>query len=274
MNKKNQNITQSIPSSLERVRERFNLKVCGMKYQDNIEQVAALQPDYLGFIFYEKSARNFDLVHIPEIPNSIKKTGVFVNEELEIVIEKIKSHNLQAVQLHGEESPEYCLKLKRHYEECQFESSREQNDEVISSIETDCNTSTSLSTGSFEKKSRNDENLEIIKVFSIKDEFNFEVLKPYEAVCDYFLFDTKGKLPGGNGYTFDWNVLNNYPSTKSFFLSGGIGLEEVDKLQEFIKSPASKFCYAIDVNSKFEIEPGLKNIELLQEFKQHLSFRT
>ncbi|MFD0835382.1 phosphoribosylanthranilate isomerase [Mariniflexile aquimaris] len=245
-----------------------------MKYQDNIEQVAALQPDYLGFIFYEKSARNFDLENIPEMPNSIKKTGVFVNEELEIVIEKIKSHNLQAVQLHGEESPEYCLELKRHYEECQFERSREQNDEVISSIETDYNTSTSLSTGSFEKKSRNDENLEIIKVFSIKDEFNFEVLKPYEAVCNYFLFDTKGKLPGGNGYTFDWNVLNNYPSTKPFFLSGGIGLEEVDKLQKFIQSPASKFCYAIDVNSKFEIEPGLKNIELLQEFKQHLSFRT
>lgn len=244
-----------------------------MKYQDNIEQVAALQPDYLGFIFYEKSARNFDLENIPEIPNPIKKTGVFVNKELEIVIDKINSHNLQAVQLHGEESPEYCLELKRHYEECQFERSREQNNEVISSIETDCNTSTSLSTGSFEKKSRNDENLEIIKVFSIKDEFNFEVLEPFEAVCDYFLFDTKGKLPGGNGYTFDWNVLNKYPSTKPFFLSGGIGLDEAVKLQEFFQNPASKFCYAIDVNSKFEIEPGLKNIELLKKFKDQVITR-
>ncbi|WP_449405564.1 phosphoribosylanthranilate isomerase [Mariniflexile maritimum] len=235
----------------------MGLKVCGMKYQDNIKQVAALQPDYLGFIFYEKSARNFDLEYIPEIPKSIKKTGVFVDEDLEVVIEKIRLHDLQAVQLHGEESPEYCLRLKRHYEEV--------NDDVISSIETDY--------FDFERKSRNDGKLEIIKVFSIKDAFNFETLKPYEAVCDYFLFDTKGKLPGGNGYTFDWNVLSNYPSTKPFFLSGGIGLEEVDKLKEFIHNPVSKCCYAIDVNSKFETEPGLKNIELLRKFKENVITR-
>ncbi|WP_132217446.1 phosphoribosylanthranilate isomerase [Mariniflexile fucanivorans] len=222
-----------------------------MKYQDNIEQVAALQPDYLGFIFYDKSARHFDSKNIPDIPKSINKTGVFVNEDIDVVIDKITAHNLHAVQLHGEESPEYCLKLKRHYEE--------RNDAVIPSKETDC--------FDFEKKSRNDEKLEIIKVFSIKDEFNFEVLKPYENVCDYFLFDTKGKLHGGNGYTFDWNVLNNYPSTKPFFLSGGIGLEEVDKIKEFMQSSASKYCYALDVNSKFEKEPGLKNIDLLRKFK-------
>ncbi len=121
--------------------------------------------------------------------------------------------------MHGDESPEYCLKLKRHYEA--------RNNEVISSKEADC--------FDFEKKSRNDDKLEIIKVFSIKDEFNFDVLKPYEDVCDYFLFDTKGKLPGGNGYTFDWNVLNNYPSTKPFFLSGGIGLEELENLKNLNK---------------------------------------
>ena len=253
MNKKSQHITQSIPSPSGRARERIRLKVCGMKYQDNIKQVAALQPDYLGFIFYEKSARNFDLEYIPEIPKSIKKTGVFVDEDLEVVIEKIRLHDLQAVQLHGEESPEYCLRLKRHYEEV--------NDDVISSNKTNY------------IKSPHNKKLEIIKVFSIKDAFNFETLKPYEAVCDYFLFDTKGKLPGGNGYTFDWSVLSNYPSTKPFFLSGGIGLEEVDNLKEFIHSPASKCCYAIDVNSKFETEPGLKNIELLRKFKENVITR-
>ncbi|WP_445955063.1 phosphoribosylanthranilate isomerase [Yeosuana sp.] len=236
----------------------MKLKVCGMKYQDNIEQVAALQPDYLGFIFYEKSARHFDSA-IPKLPESIKKVGVFVDEEIETVVDLIKTHDLQAVQLHGEESPEYCLKLKRHYEE--------RNDEVISSKESDCHTSTALSTGSFEKKSRNDEKLEIIKVFSIKNEFDFNILKPYENVCDYFLFDTKGKLPGGNGYTFDWSVLNSYPSSKPFFLSGGIGLDEVESVLSFLRKQESKYCYAIDVNSKFEIEPGLKNIDLLQKFK-------
>ncbi|WP_142783850.1 phosphoribosylanthranilate isomerase [Changchengzhania lutea] len=228
-----------------------------MKYQDNIIQVATLQPDYLGFIFYEKSVRNFDASNIPKLPNSIKKTGVFVNADIDFVIEKINTHNLQAVQLHGEESPEYCLKLKRHEEE--------RNDVVISSGETDCR--------DFEKKSHNDKNIEIIKVFSIKNEFNFEILKPYENVVDYFLFDTKGKLPGGNGYTFDWAILNNYPSTVPFFLSGGIGLNEVENIKNFQQSKASKYCYAIDVNSQFEIEPGLKNIEDLKEFKRNVITR-
>ncbi|MDO7138367.1 tryptophan synthase subunit beta [Algibacter lectus] len=213
----------------------MKLKICGMKYQENMTEVAALQPDYLGFIFYDKSSRNFD-TSIPEISNSIKKTGVFVNEDLEVVIEKIKTFNLQAVQLHGEESPEYCNDLKNR------------KAELVSA------------------------SLEIIKVFSIKNEFNFEVLKPYEAVCDYFLFDTKGKHPGGNGYTFDWNVLNNYPSTKPFFLSGGIGFDEIEAVKKFQQSTASKYCYALDVNSKFEIEPGLKNIELLKDFKTNLFF--
>ncbi len=205
----------------------MKLKVCGMKYQDNMTEVAALQPDYLGFIFYGKSSRNFN-TSIPKISSTIKKTGVFVNEDLQVVIEKIKTFDLQTVQLHGEESPEYCATLKG-------------------------------------------EVLEIIKVFSIKNEFNFEVLKPYENVCDYFLFDTKGKHPGGNGYTFNWNVLNQYPSTKPFFLSGGIGVDQTEDIKKFRNSKASKYCYALDVNSKFEIEPGLKNITLLQEFKTNLS---
>ena len=231
----------------------MRLKVCGMKYPDNIREVAALHPDYLGFIFHEKSARYFQNT-IPEIARSIKKIGVFVNTELQEVIETIKKHKLDAVQLHGTESPEYCLKLKRHYEE--------KYDEVISSKETDC--------FALEKKSRNDGELEIIKVFSVKDQFNFDDLNPYELVCDYYLFDTKGKLPGGNGYTFDWNILKNYPSTIPFFLSGGIGINEFEDIKKFTNSKASKYCYAVDVNSKFEREPGLKNIELLQEFKSQL----
>ena len=113
-------------------------------------------------------------------------------------------------------------------------------------------------------------NIEIIKVFSIKDEFDFSVLEPYETVCDFFLFDTKGKLPGGNGYTFNWNILSTYPSKKPFFLSGGIGLDNIKNILLFMSSKESKYCCAIDVNSKFEIEPGLKKIEKLKEFKSQL----
>ncbi len=216
----------------------MKLKICGMKFQDNIEQVAKLQPDYLGFIFYKKSSRNFKAQSIAGISKSIKKTGVFVDEGISEVIKKVNEFNLQAIQLHGDESPYYCSILR----------------------------TTKLFSES--------EPIEIIKVFSIKDNFNFDVLKSYEDVCDYFLFDTKGKLPGGNGYTFDWNVLNNYPSTKPFFLSGGIGLDQVKAIKKFKESKASKYCYALDVNSKFEIEPGLKNMAILKEFINKLSNNT
>jgi phosphoribosylanthranilate isomerase len=199
----------------------MKLKVCGMKF--NTAEVAKLQPDYLGFIFYENSLRNFEDL-IPKLPDEIKKVGVFVDEKVEVIVAKIEKHKLDAIQLHGHESPETCRLLKST------------------------------------KK-------EIIKVFSIKDEFDFSVLNDYEDVCDYFLFDTKGKLPGGNGYTFNWDILNNYSSCKPYFLSGGIGLEETEKIKAFIKSKASNQCYALDVNSKFEIEAGLKNIEELEKFK-------
>ncbi|MFH4967862.1 phosphoribosylanthranilate isomerase [Gaetbulibacter sp. M240] len=212
----------------------MKLKVCGMKYEDNIKAVAALQPDYLGFISFEKSARNFTKNDIPEISENIIKTGVFVDDTVNNILEHISKFGFGAVQLHGQESPEFCRELKQKHQS-QYP----------------------------------DISLEIIKVFSIKTDFNFELLKPYEAVCDYFLFDTKGPLPGGNGYTFNWNILNQYPSTKPFFLSGGIGLEEVEKLNAFAQSEASKYCYAIDVNSKFEDAPGLKNTDKLKEFKTH-----
>lgn len=113
--------------------------------------------------------------------------------------------------------------------------------------------------------------LKIIKVFSIAANFDFNQLKHFEDVCDYYLFDTKGKLPGGNGYVFNWEVLKKYPYTKPYFLSGGIGLEEVASIKNFIKAPEAQYCEVIDVNSKFEDEPGLKNIENLKAFKKALS---
>ncbi len=115
-----------------------------------------------------------------------------------------------------------------------------------------------------------DREVAVIKVFSIEDNFDFEVLKPYEASCDYFLFDTKGKLPGGNGFVFNWSVLKEYPLTKPYFLSGGIGLAESDLIMEFLKRPESKYCHAVDVNSKFESRPGLKEVEKLEKFKKLL----
>ena len=219
-----------------------------MKYLENIQQVAELKPDYLGFIFYEKSKRNFDGV-IPELSTSIKKTGVFVNATIEFVIDKVKQYDLQVVQLHGDETTTYINELR-----CQFELRRK------------------LIIGKENKQSldldRGDNLLEIIKVFGIKDEFNFDVLQPFENVVDYFLFDTKGKERGGNGVVFDWKVLKNYNATKPFFLSGGIGLENKDDVLSFLNRQGSKYCHAIDVNSKFESKPGVKKIQELKKFKE------
>ena len=217
-----------------------------MKYVENIQQVAELQPDYLGFIFYEKSKRNFEGV-IPKLPKSIKKTGVFVNEYVEILVSLVEEYQLEAIQLHGDESVNYIKELKEAFRQAELVSAS--HDEIP-------------------KRVRND--VEIIKVFGIKDEFNFDILKPYEDVVDYFLFDTKGKERGGNGITFNWKVLENYNSTKPFFLSGGIGLEQVNDVLSFLQKQESKYCYAIDVNSQFEIEAGLKSVEKLKKFRKEL----
>lgn len=111
--------------------------------------------------------------------------------------------------------------------------------------------------------------VEVIKAFSVKDTFDFSQLQAYEEVCDYFLFDTKGKLPGGNGTQFDWSLLQEYPSQKPFFLSGGIGLEELPQLKALINMKLP--IYAIDVNSKFETAPGLKNTEAIKQLKDALN---
>ncbi len=204
----------------------MKLKICGMKHEENIARIAELQPDFLGFIFHENSPRHF-VNTMPHLPNSISKVGVFVNKNIEFIEDKINTFNLQLVQLHGNESPEFCNKLQA-------------------------------------------QNIKIIKVFSIKDEFDFSLLQPYEEVCDFFLFDTKGRLPGGNGYTFNWSILNNYSSSKPYFLSGGIGLHHLNELKTFKNTEASKYCYALDINSQFEIEPGLKSYDHVEKFKSQL----
>jgi phosphoribosylanthranilate isomerase len=230
----------------------MKIKVCGMKYIENIQDVVALQPDYLGFIFYEKSKRNFEGI-IPELPKSIKKTGVFVNEYPEVLISLVEEYRLDAIQLHGDESLKYVTELKRQLAERRdlfIEENKHQR----------------------KKKNKHfiaDEKVEIIKAFGIKDAFNFDDLKPYLDVVDFFLFDTKGKERGGNGVKFDWAILEKYPFEKPFFLSGGIGLQDMDEIQKIINSDL--LIYALDVNSKFESAPGKKNVKELKKFKEGLT---
>ena len=200
----------------------FKLKVCGMKYPDNIQRLIELKPDFIGFIFYDKSKRyvNNELeIKKLGIPKSIKKVGVFVNSTIEEILEKVKTFKLDIVQLHGDESPDFCKKLKQS-------------------------------------------GMKITKAFQIDEAFKFTGLEPYDEICDYFLFDTKTKLYGGSGNKFNWQLLKKYINEKPFFLSGGIDLKDVDE----IKKLKNLDLYSIDINSKFEISPGVKDIEKIQKF--------
>lgn len=210
----------------------LKLKICGMKFPDNIKEIASLNPDFLGFIFFENSKRNFDIDSIPEIDINIKKVGVFVDATIEFIVEKIKKFQLSYIQLHGNEDESFCLDIKRYFKENQLD-------------------------------------VKIIKVFSIDDNFDFTEMNKFEMV-DYFLFDTAGVLRGGNGVKFNWEILNKYSSNKYFFLSGGIGIDDVNEIKKIMNSDLCSKLFAIDVNSKFEIEPGLKNKIVLQEFKKQL----
>tara|TARA_B100000674_G_scaffold185677_1_gene150576 strand:+ start:2456 stop:3079 length:624 start_codon:yes stop_codon:yes gene_type:complete len=203
----------------------MKIKICGLKFESNILGLSKLEPDYMGFVFWEKSKR----LVIGSTPNlsqtKIKKTGVFVNADFEKIKDKVRVHKLEAIQLHGLESPEFCEKIK-------------------------------------------DLGVEIIKAFSIDENFNFNVLEKYELCSDYFLFDTKGKSPGGNGISFDWEILRNYKYEKKFFLSGGISIESINAIKKIKKLSLPLFC--VDINSRFELNPGEKNIELIKSFKNSL----
>ncbi|PSL17916.1 phosphoribosylanthranilate isomerase [Dyadobacter jiangsuensis] len=201
----------------------MKIKVCGLRQQDNIEQVVALQPNFLGFIFYEKSPRfvgeELNEEYIRSIPQSIKKVGVFVNTNPGHILNMVKKYDLQYVQLHGNEMPDICRSIRQ-------------------------------------------KGVSVIKAFSIDEKFNFAMLNNYKSFCDLFLFDTKGENPGGNGTAFDWKLLSKYDNEKPFLLSGGIGL---DNIEEIITLSQTLPIYGIDVNSKFETEPGVKDIAKLEE---------
>lgn len=215
----------------------LSLKVCGMQQPGNMIQVAELEPDYMGFIFYDKSPRYFN-EELPEIPAEIKKTGVFVNAGIEEILQKVSKYHLNAVQLHGDETAGFCKDLKIE-------------------LQKPGNTP------------------ELIKVFPVGENFDFQELKAFEGIVDYFLFDTKTELRGGSGKDFDWQILKEYPSNTPFFLSGGIGPEHGKAIAElknhFFRIGKPALLYAIDVNSKFELKPGLKKLKELKDFKTQIN---
>ncbi len=201
--------------------KNLKIKVCGMKYPDNISALSDINPDYMGFIFYPPSKRfvglDFQKSDLDNINKETNKTAVFVNALLHEVIEFSNLYGFKIIQLHGNESPEFCKELMSH-------------------------------------------KFTIIKAFGVDDKFDFQILENYLDCVDFFLFDTKTDDHGGSGKTFGWQLLNNYELDKPFFLSGGLSLDNLSSIEE-IKNPN---FYGVDLNSKFEIEPGLKDLEKLE----------
>jgi phosphoribosylanthranilate isomerase len=202
---------------------KLKIKVCGMRDPENISGVAKAGPDFLGLIFYPKSKRFVglepDLKILGAVPETIHKVGVFVDELPETVLQIARRWQLQAVQLHGHETPGMCQKVKAS-------------------------------------------GLAVFKAFSVDESFDFSALEPYVGTCDYFLFDTKGHLPGGTGQKFNWQLLEKYTLGVPFFLSGGIGPDDLETIQAF-EHP--RWC-GLDINSGFEISPALKDIGKVQSF--------
>ena len=200
------------------------IKVCGLKFEQNLIDVASLDIDMVGYNFYEPSPRYVQNT-LPIIPSKIKKVGVFVNASESNILQKVRDYRLDYVQLHGDESPEFCKKIK----------------EIIP----------------------------FIKVFRIDDHFNANHMKEFEF-CNYFLFDTATKQFGGSGKKFDWSLLKELDIKVPFLISSGIGPDDLDDILKF-RHPTFK---GIDINSKFELSAGLKDVGKVKNFADGIKTHT
>ena len=201
----------------------MKIKVCGLRDKSNVKELMVLPLDYMGFIFYSKSARyvgdDFDAEITKMIPLRIRKAGVFVNEATEKILALAKRYQLDVIQLHGDESSEECQLIK-------------------------------------------ESGFEVFKAFQLNEAFQFELLEAYHKTCDYFLFDTKSDSYGGSGKKFNWQILKKYKGETPFFLSGGIGMDDLEAVKAFQHSK----LFGLDINSGFEQSPAVKNVVLVEEF--------
>lgn len=216
------------------------IKVCGMRDARNIREVSQLGIDMIGMIFYPKSPRYVEMQssHAGIIPDYVKedinikssktpaRVGVFVDDMVQNIVTRVVNYHLDYIQLHGNKPREMCENLRL-------------------TLDPDIRPG-----------------IKIIKAISVSDASDIQKYKEYVGAVDLFLFDTKCKTVGGSGQQFDWQVLEQYDGEVPFLLSGGIGPEDASRLHAFHHPK----CIGIDLNSRFEIEPGVKDVEKLKAF--------
>lgn len=200
----------------------MKLKVCGLTKIEGINHLIALNVDFLGFIFYQKSPRyvlkHLSLEAIAGL-SSTKKIGVFVNENVETIIQIANAAQLNLIQLHGDETENFLKNLR-------------------------------------EKLNPKIQIIKVIRVGKDCTDFKYSIKNINQnSEIDYLLFDTDSAAFGGTGKAFNWEILNEIDLKKPYFLSGGISLENVANYKTLMQKP-----FALDVNSKFETAPGEKDI--------------
>lgn len=208
----------------------MKIKVCGMRQPENIDAVAGLGIDYMGFIFYPKSPRYITDLQSETI-RRLKSPGVepvalFVDEPLEKVTEFMDRYEFRTAQLHGNEGAEYCAALRN-------------------------------------------KGYNVIKAIGVLTETDLGRWREYQDVADMLIIDTKTPGKGGSGKKFDWEMLSQAEIGMPFLLSGGIGPEDADAVKSLYNNLEGTMA-GVDLNSRFEIAPGLKDITLLSNFINQL----
>jgi phosphoribosylanthranilate isomerase len=208
----------------------MNIKVCGITQFKQLQQLEALNIDYAGLIFYKDSPRYMgDKLSAKEV-----KQADFDLKKVGVFVNPTYSELLDAIE-------EYGLDIVQLH--------GNETPEMCEDLSAD---------------------VEVIKAFRIEDS-NVDIdkmVEPYDAVCDFYLFDTAGLKEsfGGTGQQFDWGILKKAKIEKPFFLSGGIGPDDAKKVKAF----SHLDFFAIDINSKFESAPGVKDMASLLKFLQAL----
>lgn len=209
----------------------MRIKVCGLTKEEQAVTLGDMGVSFGGFIFYPKSPR-YALKEITKEQirkiNNINKVGVFVNAPADYLLRTVDECRLQAVQLHGDETPRYCDRISNY--------------------------------------------ISVIKAFGVGGLLPVETyINEYADVVDLFLFDTSSAGYGGSGKKFNWGLLKNITVNKPFLLSGGIGPDDINEIKKFAEEPVAKDLFAVDINSRFEISPGIKDLQLIKEFLVQLN---
>lgn len=206
-----------------------------MRDADNIRDISALGVDMIGLIFYPPSPRYVQQFssgagiipdYAPDMGKTPLRVGVFVDDMPQNIVTRVYNYKLDYIQLHGNEPRETLENLR-------------------ATIDPDIKPK-----------------IKIIKAISVSSAEDIKKYKEYVGATDLFLFDTKCKTVGGSGELFDWQVLQAYDGDVPFLLSGGIGPDDAERIKNFHHPK----CIGIDLNSKFEIEPALKDVEKLKQF--------